>query len=165
MDAVLFDLDQTLIDSSIAERARSARNWSQVYCLIPSFILYSGMNEVFEYLRTHYIKVGIVSTSPRSYIERVVNYFNIPNDCIIGFHDAKPIKPHSAPMLKAIEELQVLPGDAISFGDRQMDIIASNSAQIESVACLWGTKEMNLLINSNPSHIIKTPAEIIPLLI
>ena len=34
---VIFDLDQTLIDSSIAETERKRRNWKGVYELIPKF--------------------------------------------------------------------------------------------------------------------------------
>lgn len=52
----------------------------------------------------------------------------------------KPIKPHPAQMLKALDLMGVSAKDAISFGDRVIDIEASNAAGIESVACFWGTK-------------------------
>lgn len=164
MSAVIFDLDLTLIDSSNSEQARSKRDWPLVYSLIPSYSLYPGITEAFDYIKKKNIKVAIVSTAPRAYIERVVNYFSIPCDCIVGYHDAKPIKPHPAPMFKALCELKTIPQNVISFGDRRIDIISSNSANIKSVACLWGTKEKELLVNSFPWQIIESPLDIIPLL-
>ena len=38
---IIFDLDQTLVDSNVAKPYRSAHNWSIVYSLIPKFILYT----------------------------------------------------------------------------------------------------------------------------
>lgn len=164
MSAVIFDLDLTLVDSSKSEQARSKRDWPLVYSLIPSFTIYSGIREVFNFIREKNIEVAIVSTAPRAYIERVVNYFNIPCNYIVGYHDAKPVKPHPAPMLKALSELNSPPQNVISFGDRRIDILSSNAANIKSVACLWGTKEKDLLVNSSPWHIIDSPLDIIPLL-
>ena len=37
---LIFDLDMTLVDSSIAETARKNRRWGDVYNLIPQFTLY-----------------------------------------------------------------------------------------------------------------------------
>lgn len=54
--------------------------------------------------------------------------------------------------------------EAISFGDRAIDIQASNAANIESVACFWGTKEKLDLLHSPYSHAIIKPAEILTLI-
>ena len=164
MKNIIFGLDLTLVDSSIAEQGRKERNWSYVYSLIPQFKVYDGINEVFDIIRKHNIKCCIVSTSPRPYIEKVVAQFNIPCKYIVSYHDAKPIKPHPAQMLKALELLGSSPKDTISFGDRVIDIQASNAANIESVACFWGTKEKSELLHSGYSHAIVRPNEIITLI-
>jgi phosphoglycolate phosphatase-like HAD superfamily hydrolase len=44
-------------------------------------------------------------------------------------------------MIEALEFLKEPANNVISFGDRVVDIEASNAAGIESVVCLWGTKE------------------------
>lgn len=161
MKSIIFDLDLTLIDSSIAEDARRARNWSLVYSLIPSFKVYDGLEKVFEYIRNNNIKVCIVSTAPRPYVEKVVRHFNIPCIYIVGYHDAKPIKPHPAPMLKALELMNETAFNTISFGDRVIDINASNAAGIESIACLWGSKEKQQLMASRYKYAIENPCDII----
>ncbi len=164
MRSIIFDLDLTLVDTSLAEGARHSRNWQLAYSLIPQFSVYSGLDIVFEIIRKHNIKAAIVSTSPRPYVEKVVNHFNLPCQHIVSYHDAKPIKPHPAQMLKALELMGISSNDAISFGDRVIDIQASNAAGIESVACFWGTKEKTELLHSEYSHAIIRPSEILTLI-
>lgn len=165
MKSIIFDLDLTLVDTTCLERSRHNRNWQEAYSLIPQTRLYDGIEKVFDFIRQKGIKVTIVSTSPRPYVERLVAYHHIPATYIVGYHDAKPIKPHPAPMIKALELMEETPDNVVSFGDRAIDIRASNAAGIESVACLWGTKEHGYLMNSGYSHAIATPDEILKYLV
>ena len=164
MRKVIFDLDLTLVDTTVVEQARHDRNWSLAYSLIPNCVVYDGMAKIFDVIRKHNIDTCIVSPSPRPYVANVVKHFNIPISKIVAYHDAKPIKPHPAPMLKALELLSCSAKEAISFGDRVIDIQSSNAAGIESVACFWGTKEQKELINSGYSHAIVKPGEILTLI-
>lgn len=164
MKSIIFDLDLTLVDTTCLENARHNRNWQEAYRLIPQTTLYPGVNEVFDYIRQNNIKCAIVSTSPRPYIEKLVRYYNMPICVIVGYHDAKPIKPHPAPMFKALELLGETASNVISFGDRAIDIQASNAAGIESVACIWGTKEKERLLSSGYKHLLKSSCDIINLL-
>ena len=164
MRKIIFDLDLTLVDTTIVEQARHDRNWQLAYSLIPKCKLYEGMEEVLAIIRNNNINTCIVSTSPRTYVEKVVDYFNLPIQHIVAYHDANPIKPHPAPMLKALEHLGCSAAEAISFGDRVIDIQASNAAGIESVACFWGTKERGELLHSEYVHAIIKPSEILTLI-
>ena len=164
MRKIIFDLDLTLVDTTIVEQARHDRNWQLAYSLIPKCKLYEGMEEVLAIIRNNNIDTCIVSTSPRTYVEKVVDYFNLPIQHIVAYHDAKPIKPHPAQMLKALELMGEQASKVISFGDRVIDIQASNAAGIESVACFWGSKEKRELINSGYNHAIIRPEEIITLI-
>jgi HAD superfamily hydrolase (TIGR01509 family) len=164
MRNIIFDLDLTLVDTTIVEPARHDRNWQLAYSLIPQCTIYEGLNEVLEIIRKHNINTCIVSTSPRQYVENVVKHFNLPIKNIVGYHDAKPIKPHPAPMLKALQLLGCDARQAISFGDRVIDIQSSNAAGIESVACFWGTKEKAELLRSGYTHAIVRPNEILTLI-
>ena len=164
MRKILFDLDLTLVDTTIVEQARHDRNWQLAYSLIPKCKMYEGMEEVLAIIRNNNINTCIVSTSPRTYVEKVVDCFNLPIQHIVAYHDAKPIKPHPAPMLKALELMGCRADEAISFGDRVIDIQASNAANIESVACFWGTKEKLDLLHSPYNHAIIKPVEILTLI-
>ena len=161
---IIFDLDLTLVDTTFAEPYRSKRDWNGAFSVIPQCTIYEGLNEIFDVIRKFSINTCIVSTSPRPYVERVVQHFNLPINQIVAYHDAKPIKPHPAPMLKALEILGCDAKSAISFGDRVIDIQSSNAAGIESVACFWGTKEKTELVKSGYTHAIIYPREILTLI-
>ena len=161
---IIFDLDLTLVDTTLAEPYRSKRDWNGAFSVIPQCTVYDGLNEIFDVIRKFNINTCIVSTSPRPYVERVVQQFNLPIKKIVAYHDAKPTKPHPAPMLKALEVLGCSAEDAISFGDRVIDIQSSNAASIESVACFWGTKEKKELMASGYRHAIVNPKEILTLI-
>lgn len=164
---LVFDLDMTLVDSSVAENARKCRRWSEVYALISRFTLYEGFEEVFTYIKWHGLKLAIVSSAPSTYIKRVVRHFNIPceDEHIIGYYEAKRlVKPDPYPI--GITQ-SILDEDAvhlISFGDRAIDIQASKAAHIQSVACFWGTQEPELLAVSGYDFALQKPVEIISLL-
>ncbi len=161
---IIFDLDLTLVDTTLAEPYRSKRDWNGAYSVIPQCFVYEGFEEIFDIIRKYGINTCVVSTSPRNYVEKVVQHFNLPINYIVAYHDAKPIKPHPAPMLKALDLLKCEAKTAISFGDRLIDIQSSNAAGIESVACFWGTKEKTDLIRSGYTHAILKPKEILTLI-
>lgn len=164
MRDIIFDLDMTLVDSSIAEYARKRREWQNVYSMIPRFLLYPGMDSVFSFIRENGNKVAVVSTSPRPYVERVCRYFDIPTNVILGYHDCGRIKPAPDGFFRAMSALNISPDNTISFGDRAIDIEAANAAGVISVACLWGTNEFDALISSNPTHTITLQLKIIDLI-
>lgn len=161
---IIFDLDQTLVNSSIAESYRKNRDWQKVYSSIPLFKLYDGFHDAFSFIKDRKIKVCIVSNSPRPYIQKVINHFSIPCDDIVGYHDVKKRKPDPEAMNKALANLNLDKKDVISFGDQVNDIIASNLAGIESVACLWGVTEPISFSNNKPTYVLKSPREIVQLL-
>lgn len=153
---VILDLDMTMVDSSCASAARNNRNWGLVYSLIPKFSLYEGVRDFISDAKRRGLSICVVSTSPAVYVRRVLNHFCLPVDHVIGFHDAKPIKPHPAPMLKALEYSGCEPSEAISFGDRDVDMLSSNKAGIKSIGCMWGSNDPDRL-KSSASVVIDSP--------
>lgn len=161
---IIFDLDQTIIDSSIAEQYRKAREWNLVYSKIPSFKLYDEIPKVFKFIIDHNIPVCIVTSSPSIYCTKVLDHWKIPYDSMVCYHDTKRRKPDPDPILLGLSKLKIDPNKALSFGDRDIDIISSKSANVKSVACLWGSENNTHLINSNPDYIINTPLEAIEII-
>lgn len=164
MRSIIFDLDLTLIDTTCLESYRHNRQWQEAYQHIPDTKMYEGISGVMDIIRKYNIPCAIVSTSPRPYVEKTVAHYDLPVQHIVSYHDAKPIKPHPAQMLKALELMGKTAKEVISFGDRVIDIQASNAAGIESVACFWGTKEKGELLRSGYSHAIVRPEEILTLI-
>lgn len=161
---LIFDLDLTLVDTSMLEELRNARKWQEVYKRISETLLYQGMEVVFEKIRQTGAHMAIVTSSPRPYVERLIKYHNIPCDYIIDYHTTKRHKPDPEPMLHALKILDTERANVISFGDRAIDIKASNSAGISSVACFWGTNEPDALRQSEPTYSINNVADILNLI-
>lgn len=146
-----FDLDQTLIDSRQAEIYRKNREWSKVYDLIPQLLPYNGINELLNNLKSNNFNIGIVTSSPKTYCLKVINYWRRYIDTIVAYHDTFCHKPHPEPLYKAITQLSVKANSVIYVGDQQEDIIASSQAGILSVYATWGLTKVNQ--NTNADYI------------
>ena len=46
MRKIIFDLDLTLVDTTVVEQARHERNWPLAYSLIPQCTIYDGMQNI-----------------------------------------------------------------------------------------------------------------------
>lgn len=164
--AVIFDLDQTMVDSSSAAQLRRNGAWPRVYPLIRNFLVYDGMHDLIKLLHTHNVPMCVVTSSPESYCRRVIEFFgwNITNT--VCWHDYKPnAKPHPDPMRMALQRMSVTANQAISIGDDPRDIQSSHAAGIFSVAATWGSVNHELLTASNPEAIAYSVDELRTILI
>src|SRR5437763_1202703 len=103
MAGVLFDLDQTLINSSVAEPLRRQGKWAEVYKLISGFNRYDGIGELLAMLLEREVAIAIVTSSPRSYCAKVIEQHQFLVEKTVCYHDTNLHKPHPAPILKGIE--------------------------------------------------------------
>ena len=158
MKAIIFDLDQTLVDSRHIEHLRRSRQWSTVYQKIPTILAYDGINEVLSITRDNGIKLAIVSSSPSSYVQRVVRHFGWSFDFTVCYHDTNQHKPHPAPFIEAVNRLKIAAGDCWAIGDNPEDIIAARAAGMYAVAALWGSPDRESLKDAKPDSIFETVA-------
>lgn len=159
--AVIFDLDQTLIDSSSAEKKRSAREWYSVYEMIPNLTQYEGINDIIQLLNANGIPVAIVTSSPEPYCKRVIAQWNWTIDAIVCFHCTKNRKPHPDPILLAVKRLNLESADeVVSIGDHSKDIIASKAAGVFSIGCSWGIGDDSELKAAKPDLMLENIADL-----
>lgn len=153
--ALILDLDQTLIDSSIAEPYRG-RNWEMAFKLVPSFKEFAGMKEVFKIIRDLGIPVCIVTNSTKKYVEAVADYFDIPYKHIVDYQATRDPqtgrgrpKPDPVSMQIAMKLLNVSPTEVISVGDSTKDLFASRNAGIHTFwGCTWGISNKDIFEDS-----------------
>lgn len=161
---VIFDLDQTLVDSSKLEPLRNNRQWKEIPNKIHEASLYTGIKNTLEQIHNRNIKIAIVTNSPSSYAKQILEYFDLKYDLLIGYHDVQKRKPNADPMLKVLDYFNLKPNEVISFGDRDIDIMSSNSANIKSIACGWGTSDWDTLKKSSPFDFIDNSLKILDFL-
>lgn len=158
--AILFDLDQTLIDTQQVEPLRRARRWAEIYPLIPQLQPYEGINELLAELHTRGIPLCIVTSSPRPYCEQVIRHCRWQFNATVCFHDTAKRKPHPDPILEGLRRLGVTSDQAVAVGDAAKDTFAARAAQVISIGALWGTDNQQELLDSRPDVICHTVTEL-----
>lgn len=161
---LIFDLDQTLVDTSALELLRKRRQWSDVYGLIHKTTLYDGILELLNFLNEKGIFFAVLTSSPSSYCNKILNYHNINADKVIGYHDVKRVKPSPEGIIKIINSLPYKKNQIMHIGDQANDVIASKNAGIISVAALWGNLDNRSILDSEPDYIASNPIQIIEFL-
>jgi HAD superfamily hydrolase (TIGR01549 family) len=161
---IIFDLDQTLIDSTCVKLQRDNHQWSKVFHNIKKVKPYPGISELLSKLNSNNIKIGVVTSTPRNYCESIIKQNNWVVDTVVGYHDTTQHKPHPEPILYGLKKICVSTENALSIGDMKRDIIASKNAGVTSVGVTWGCENIDELISSSPDKICNSVAELADLI-
>lgn len=129
---ILLDLDDTLVDTSKLKPLRDARRWREVYVKIPSTTVYDDTREFIQSVR-RLGRVGIVTNSPRTYAELVVQHHALDLEVLVAYHDTKVHKPDPAPLLKAASVVEVPPINCAAVGNDADDWRAAERAGMTSL--------------------------------
>jgi HAD superfamily hydrolase (TIGR01549 family) len=156
INALIFDLDPILIDSQHIEHLRRLRNWSAVYKEIPTIRAYDGINDLFSIARDKHVGLAIVSSSPRPYVQQVIDHFDWVFGAKVCFHDTKQHKPDPAPFLEAANRLTAEARFCWAIGDDSKDIVAAKAAGMYSVGALWGSINKRSLIDAEPDILFES---------
>lgn len=157
---VIFDLDQTLVDSQLAEPMRRAREWQGVYRLIPKFSVYDGILDVLARLRAKAVPVAVVTSSPRTYCERVIRHWRFDIPILVGYHDTARRKPFPDPVIKALTMGKCSREEAVHVGDLPRDTEAAKAAGVVAIGALWGALDRESLIGSEPDILCETVGDL-----
>ncbi len=84
---------------------------------------------------------------------------------VVGADDTEVHKPDPAPVYEALDRLLIEPSeDVVMVGDTPADIWAARNAGVRLVAALWGTLDLELLMDAMPDHTAKTPGDVLAIL-
>ena len=152
--AIIFDLDMTLVDTSALEELRSQKKWQKVYEKFDQTHLFPKVTETINHFNI-YFKIGVVTSSPRPYAEKLLQFHNLDIPVITAFHDTKNHKPFPDPLLDAIDKLKINPRtDAIiNIGDKISDIAACHNANARFGLKLKGCAYTNQKVGDNSEHL------------
>eukprot|EP01116_Phalansterium_solitarium_P021332 TRINITY_DN6591_c0_g1_i1.p2 TRINITY_DN6591_c0_g1~~TRINITY_DN6591_c0_g1_i1.p2 ORF type:complete len:226 (+),score=89.85 TRINITY_DN6591_c0_g1_i1:41-718(+) len=85
---------------------------------------------------------------------------------VVGLEHTEKHKPNPEPVLKALERLEVLPGDhVVMIGDSFADIESGRAAGCRTVAVGWSLQNLDSLRASRPDHWVDHPSELLTLLL
>ena len=156
-EAVLFDLDNTLVGTSKLEEARTTGNRVLLEQLLPKVKLFNKTLTVLQQISTLNIPMGIVTNSPGWYSTRLLEHFNLTPyfKVIITYDDVGPFgcKPNALGINTACERLGVQSNENVFYiGDHKSDIEASYAAGVIPLAPSWAKTKMSQM----PACVVST---------
>lgn len=158
---IIFDIDQTIVDSSSAEEYRSNGNWDAAIDEIDvgNVKPFTGMVELIREARTYGHDIAFVSTSPDRYCRRIFQYIGLDPDDYCAFI------PYNRELYQTTHNKKGMYNEAISHfqnkfqplvivGDSNGDISSANGLEYHynrrtikyrynlfTIRCLWGMSD------------------------
>ncbi len=117
--------------------------------------LYDGISNLLSNLKNDSIKLGIASSKPQEYIEKLLSKFNIIQyfDAICGVSFQADCESKQNIIARCCKELDVQPKQAVVAGDRFYDIDGAKANFIDSIGVLWGYGTKFEFIESGAKYI------------
>jgi HAD superfamily hydrolase (TIGR01509 family) len=157
---VIFDFDQTLVDTSAVEDLRAARNWKAVMARASALPVYDGVTELLKDLHAKGLPLAIVTKSPDMVPKAFIREHKWPIKIVIGYHQVKRPKPDPQGLLLAMEKGDASPEETFHVGDRPEDTEASRLAGVTALGAAWGIENVDALKASRPDAIFPSVAEL-----
>lgn len=144
--AILLDLDQTLVLTSALAELRRGRQWRQVY---NSFHLTELPPGTRRFLRDAQLlaSLGVITTSPRPYAERLLAYHRCQVPVLVAYHDTPRQKPAPDPILIAAQKLQIPAPRCFYIGDTPDDMLAATNASAVPIGISWDDSLQNQAVS------------------
>jgi HAD superfamily hydrolase (TIGR01662 family) len=156
---LIFDLDQTLVDTRSVESLRAARQWGKVMARIDRLAVYPGITELLRNLSDEGHALAIVTKSPDMVAKAFCELHGWPIEIVIGYHQVARRKPAPDGLLLAMKRGRVDPGETIHVGDAPEDTEAARAAGVMAVGAAWGAIDIGALRASAPDQIFETLGE------
>lgn len=136
---IIFDLDDTLIDSSRLEELRRLKQWEQLESCLHEVSILCDAKHAIESLKSRGLNIVIMTTSPKEkYALKILKYFeiDIPSENVYGYEDLKSFETDKQLPLKTFTICEVKrrfnsSNDEILFvGDSHADFMACATSNI-----------------------------------
>ena len=148
LQAVVFDFDNTIAptDCFQAFRTKHDTRGLEQHLKKQEFKMFDGIRFLLNDLCHNQIPIGIVTNSPRWYVDYLLEHLGIQNyfDVIISYNDVMPdeIKPSPKGILLALEAMKLSSAQNIIYvGDDKNDVIAAYRAGIVPIIGKWTTSK------------------------
>jgi HAD superfamily hydrolase (TIGR01549 family) len=142
--AAIFDLDETLLDTSALRAARERHDWRAVYERLRDVQTFESprfggiaVSALPQLASSRGLKVGLLTHVPESYASELLRAHGIRMDAMVSGSDGYPRKPDPGGLRAVAAELGVEPEDSLYAGDSAADFAAAAAAGMTSVGVAW----------------------------
>jgi HAD superfamily hydrolase (TIGR01549 family) len=170
MPAIIFDLDETLLDTSMLRKDRTHRRWRQLAARLDEVQPYSDDRsqlqaaELPARVKKMGFPIGVLTHSPRWYAQRLLGAFGIPYDALITGSDGYAPKPDPSSLRAIADELGIPVEDCVMVGDDTSDIGAAQNAGAVSIGVAWSRRAPESWRRRWPDVAIARPDRLIDVL-
>ena len=122
--------------------------------------LIPGAAGMVEILASNGLKIGLVTSTQRKYLETKMQPLKIGGvdrlfEVIITSDDVEKRKPAPDPLVACARQLDMKPGNCVYVGDTTTDIKAGKAAGMQTIGVLTGFDEYEALEKERPDAIIE----------
>lgn len=125
---------------------------------ISEFSVHPGANELFHYLNSKNIKIGLGSGLPEEFMLNLCNQFHLKGifEYVGSSEKLGKGRPNPLMILDAMHKLQINnPKKVLKVGDTVADIEEGKNAGVFTAAVLSGTQEPEKLKAANPDYLFE----------
>ncbi|MGI6746405.1 MAG: Phosphoglycolate phosphatase [Firmicutes bacterium ADurb.Bin300] len=127
---------------------------------------YEGILELLKLLKKKKIKTGVVSNKYQpALIKLCTEFFEELIDFAVGEKAGVPKKPSPECVYECMEKLGCEKQQTLFIGDSDIDVLTAKNAGLCCVGVLWGFRDENLLKTAGAEYIVKSPLEIVDIII
>jgi phosphoglycolate phosphatase-like HAD superfamily hydrolase len=153
---IIFDFDQTLVDTQPVEALRAARKWGSVMAHAPLLKVFDGINDLLAIMHQRGQTLAIVTKSPDMVPKAFIKRHKWPIDIVVGYHQVKNRKPHPEGLLLAMKRAGETAESTFHVGDQPEDTEASRAAKVTALGSAWGLVDVAALEASAPDYLFRT---------
>lgn len=126
---------------------------------------FEGVFETVQALHEKGYKLGIVTTKilytalKGLQLTRLEPFFEV----VVAMDHVEKTKPDPEPILKALDQLQSKPEEAIMVGDNYHDIEGGKNAGTKTAAVAWSLKGEDFLNKFQPDYMLQNMRDLLPI--
>jgi HAD superfamily hydrolase (TIGR01549 family) len=163
-EAVIFDLDDTLLDTSSLALLRYRGLWGQCMARLDEAEVFEvpagecAVVEMPKMLRKVGFKIGLLTHSPSHYAQTLLERHGIRLDAIVTGSDGFPAKPDPTGLGIVAAQMEVDPGACLYVGDSVGDFGAAAAAGMHSAGVAWGQSVPESWGHGWPDAVVDRPS-------
>lgn len=123
---------------------------------------FAGIPETLQELQKRNVTLAVLTNKPHAAAAALVEkLFPETFDLCVGHQAGSISKPDPRALLDLAEKLNYAKEECVYVGDTDIDVKTAVSAQVFSIAALWGYQDEDILAPHHPDVMIAHPREIL----
>jgi phosphoglycolate phosphatase len=129
--------------------------------------VYPGIPELLGRLRVAGRPMMVVTSKPTVFARRILHHFGLEDFFaeVVGSNLDGSLSDKGELIALALSRGRLDPAATVMIGDRKHDILGAACAGVESIAVAYGHGSLEELEHANPTHLVKTVADLATLLL